>query len=446
MSNAPETQRAPQFDSRSLSQTLSAASAQLVDAIAQRARAKDLTLFLVGGVVRDLLLKRRNHDLDFVLESDAISFTEDLTADYGGEAQAHKPFGTATWILDATVAERLSLPAADLPDHLDFARARSETYAYPTALPTVAPSSIERDLWRRDFSLNALALQLSPAQVAGALIDVCGGLRDLERQYIRALHDQSFIDDPTRILRALRFARRYGFQIEPKTAALMRDALPMLGRITGVRLGNEIKLILLEPEAADVFQRAQDLGVLKNIHPAFGVNSQLAQRLNLRPDGWPRWTEIASDDLALRWNLLLAEGKESAAVAICQRLELTQAVTRSVAASARLVAAASALSDAGARPSEIAGLLDGAPEVSLLATWITLSDHPHARRSIDDYANLWRHKRPGIKGDDLKRMGVPPGPRFKYLLETLRSAWIDGEISSREEEAEFLKTMLAQED
>ena len=443
MPTAPETQRAPQFDSRSLSQTLSAASVQLIEAIAQRARAKNLTLFLVGGVVRDLLRKRRNLDLDFVLESDAIGFAEDLAADYGGAVQAHKPFGTAIWKLDLTVAEKLLLPAENIPDHLDFARARCETYAYPTALPTVAPSSIERDLRRRDFSLNALALQLSPAQAAGKLIDVCGGLHDLEHRLIRALHDQSFVDDPTRVLRALRFARRFGFEIESKTAALMQAALPMLGRITGSRLRNEIELILLEPEAADVFQRAQALGVLKSIHPAFRVSPALAQRLSPQLDNTPRWTDIAADDLALRWNLLLAGGGESAARAVCQRLELTQALSRSVAASARLTAEASALNDAAVRNSEIARLLDGAPEVSLLAAWITLSHQARARRRIDDYANRWRHQRPGLNGDDLKRMGVPPGPRYKYLLEALRSAWIDGEISSREEETKLLNELLA---
>ncbi len=447
MPTAPETQRAPQFDSRCLSQTLSAASLQLIDAIAQRARAKDLTLFLVGGVVRDLLLKRRNLDLDFVLESDAIGFAEDLAVDYGGAVQAHKPFGTAIWKLDAAAAEKLLLPAEANPEHVDFARARSETYAYPTALPTIAPSSIERDLRRRDFSLNALALQLSPAQAAGKLIDVCGGLHDLEQQHIRALHDQSFVDDPTRILRALRFARRFGFEIEPKTAALMQAALPMLGRITGSRLRNEIDLILQEPEAAEIIQRAQTMGVLKSIAPTFRVSPALEQRLSPQLDKMqtPRWTDIAAGDLALRWNLLLAEGGASAARAICQRLELTQALSRSVAASARITAEASALNDAGVRNSEVARLLDGAPELSLLAAWITLSDQPLARRRIDDYANRWRYLRPGLNGDDLKRMGAPPGPRYKVLLETLRSAWIDGDVSSPEEEAKLLNELLAKE-
>lgn len=445
MPGPQETQRAPRIDSRYMSEILGGASAQLIDIIARQAQAKNLTLFLVGGVIRDLLLKRPNHDLDFVLESDAIAFAEALAAEFGGALQAHKPFGTATWTLDSSVAERLSLPAADIPDHLDFARARAEKYAYPTALPTVAPSSIERDLWRRDFSLNTLALQLSPAQAAGTLLDVCGGLGDLEQKLVRVLHENSFIDDPTRILRAMRFARRYGFEIEPKTSELMQDALPMLGRITGIRLRHEIELILREATAASVMHGLQDLGALERIHPAFRVSPKLEQRLALLTDGTPRWAEIASDDPTLRWNLLLADIREGDAAAICGCLDLTQAVTRSVVASAKLATKASALSDACARPSKIAPLLDGAPEVSLLAAWITLSHRPEAQQNIDDYVNHWRHQRPSISGDDLKRMGIPPGPRYRVLLEALRSAWIDGEVATAEEEALYLKGLLAKE-
>ncbi|MCE2470483.1 MAG: CCA tRNA nucleotidyltransferase, partial [Anaerolineae bacterium] len=385
----------------------------------------------------------RNLDLDFVLESDAIAFAAELAADYGGSLQSHKPFGTSTWALDTTVAEKLSLSFADIPHHLDFARARSETYAHPTALPTVSPSDIERDLLRRDFSLNALALQLSPAQASGRLLDVCGGLGDLERKLVRVLHDRSFIDDPTRILRAWRFARRYGFEIEPMTAELIKGALPMLGRITGARVRNEMALILREPKAAEVLRNLQALGAPKNIHPAFRVDDRLAQRLNMQPQTMPRWAEITVDDLALRWNLLLAEVGPNAALAICQRLDLTQRVSRSVVATAKLVAAASVLSDASARPSEIARLLDGKPEVSLLAAWITLS--PAAQKNIDDYTKRWRHLRPSISGEDLKRMGLPPGPRYKTLLETLRSAWIDGDISTLEEESAYLKELIKQD-
>ncbi len=445
MSEPRETQREPRIDSHSVSEIMGEASARLIDIIAQRAQAKHLKLFLVGGVIRDLLLKQPNLDLDFVLEADAIAFAAGLAADYGGALQSHKPFDTATWTLDATVAEKLSLPDADLPEHLDFARARSESYAYPTALPTVSPSDIEHDLWRRDFSLNALALQLSPACAANKLLDVCGGLGDLERKHVRVLHDRSFIDDPTRILRALRFARRYGFEIEPATTSQLNDALPMLGRITGARVRNEMELILREPKAAAVLRHLQELGAAESMHPAFRVSARLEQRLKIQPETMPRWAQTTADDLALPWNLLLAEVGPDAALAICQRFDMTQRVTRSVVATAKVVAAATGLSDASARPSEIARLLDGKPEVSLLAAWISLAQQPAAQNNVDAYAKRWRHLRPSISGEDLKRLGLPPGPRYKTLLDELRSAWINGDISTLEEESAYLKELLKQD-
>ena len=440
-----ETQRAPSLYSGAISAILGGATARLIDRIAVQAQARNLTLFLVGGVVRDLLLKRPNHDLDFVLESDAIAFAETLAAEYGGALQKHKPFGTASWRLDSALVEELGLPGDDLPGHIDFARARAETYACPAALPTVTPSGIERDLWRRDFSLNTLALQLSPAPAAGRLLDVCGGLKDLERKRVRVLHEQSFLDDPTRILRAMRFARRYDFTIERETAALLKGALPMLERVSGIRLYHEIELILQEPTAAAIMLDLQDLGALARIQPAFRVSPSLDERLRMKLDTMPRWTKIPADDSALRWCLLLATVGESDAAAICQRLDLTQAQTRAVVASAKLASHASALSDAAARPSEIARLLDGAPEISLLAARSTLSRHPEAQQNIDDYARRWRHLRPCTTGEDLKRMGIAPGPRYKYLLGALRSAWIDGDICAPEEEALYLEELLTED-
>lgn len=446
MSMPEGSQRTPSIDSSSIREILGESSAQLIDHIARRAQAQNLALFLVGGVVRDLLLKRRNLDLDFVLESDATRFAKNLAAECGGRIQAHHAFGTATLTLDPTVAKRLSLPSADIPDHLDFARARTETYASPAALPTVSPSRIELDLWRRDFSLNALALQLSPGHAAGRLLDVCGGLRDLEQRRVRVLHDNSFVDDPTRILRALRFARRFGFELEAKTADLMRDALPLLARVTGARLCNEIELILQEAGAAEILLRLQDMNALRSIHPAFHVSPQVQQHEDMLRETSPPWVEHTIDHMALRWNLLLADCGASDARAVCQRLDLTQALTRSVVASATLVAKSTRLSDAGSRPSKIARLLDGMPEVTLLAAWIALSHSPEAQRNIDAYASRWRHQRPGITGNDLARMGITPGPRFKVILDALRSAWIDGDIKSPEEEALLLKELLSQYD
>ena len=199
-----------------------------IQMVAKRAQQADaVNVYLVGGVVRDLLLGRANFDIDFVVEGNAIEFAEGLQGQQGGQLTAFKPFGTAKW---KPTGENEAL------GHIDFASARYEFYEHPTALPTVYDSSIKLDLQRRDFTINTLAVQISPVSMFGRVVDFYGGVRDLEAKLIRVLHTLSFIDDPTRILRAFRFERRLGFKIEERTAELVQTALPMLGRITGERL------------------------------------------------------------------------------------------------------------------------------------------------------------------------------------------------------------------
>src|SRR5262249_31707917 len=160
-------------------------------------------------------------------------------------------------------------------DHIDFAMARSEFYEYPTALPTVSSGTIEQDLHRRDFTINTLAVQVSPT--FGRVLDFYGGLSDLQAGLIRVLHDLSFEDDPTRILRAARFETRLGFQIEPHTAELIQTALPMLRRITGERVRNELLLLLREKQPERGLLALQSRGGLEAIHPAFKLDIRLPE-------------------------------------------------------------------------------------------------------------------------------------------------------------------------
>ncbi len=438
-----ETENASQVDGKTFRRVLGTASAALIEIIAKQAQKRDLSLYLVGGVVRDLLLNQRNLDLDFVLESDAIGFANQLASQFGGAVLAHKPFGTAIWSLDSPAAETLSLGAREIPDHVDFARARSETYAYPTALPSVTPGDIQHDLRRRDFTLNTLAIQLSPEQDAGRLLDCCGGLSDLQQRLIRVLHDDSFVDDPTRILRVFRLAVRLQFDVEARTAKLMRAALPMLGRVSGKRLCNEIERILQEARAGEVFRRLQELGVLQSIHPSFRVSEKLSERLEDQRGMSPPWPACASDRHSLEWLLLMADVNKADALSLCQRLDLTQAMTRSIVASTELIARADQLQDTATRPSEAVRLLDGIPEASLCVVWLLLGDCPAAQQKLEAYVQTWRHQRASINGDDLKRLGIPPGPQYKHILEKLRFAWIDGDVKTKEEENALLLEMIS---
>lgn len=420
-----------------ISTALGESPAELVSIVAEQAQQEDIALYLVGGVVRDLLLTRKNLDLDFVLEGDAIAFAHRLVDLFGGRLHSHTPFGTAKWLLDG--ADKIRSPR---PHHIDLAAARSESYAQPAALPTVARGDIKDDLRRRDFTINTLAIQLSPAAEMWRVLDFYGGLADLKRRWIRALHPRSFIDDPTRILRALRFSQRLDFAIEPRTAQWIQAALPMLGQITGERLQNELALIWHEPRPEQVILKLKAIGALENVHPAWRISSQLplwfkACREQTIP--WP----AATDDLPhLYWHITMAGMPSADAQAICGRLGLSSSLTRSITACANVIENAARLQNPAQRPSQLTRFLENRPPKALQAAWLALMDTPDAQQTIASFMNLWRKQAPAINGHDLKKMGLPPGPRYKEILERLRAARIDGEIRSEAEEWALLHQLL----
>lgn len=210
-------------------------------------------LYMVGGIVRDLLLGQKNLDIDLMIEGDAIVLAKELAAKTGGKLVTHEMFNTAKLSLDGW--------------SIDIAMARTETYARPGALPTVKPGTIKTDLFRRDFTINAMAVCLNP-NCYGEIIDLYGGLDDLKDKLIRILHEKSFIDDATRIWRAIRYEQRLGFQIEPKTLKLLKRDVGMLKTVGGYRLRRELELVLKENEPEKILQRAWTLKVLQMLHPS----------------------------------------------------------------------------------------------------------------------------------------------------------------------------------
>ena len=214
-------------------------------------------VYLVGGVVRDLLLEQQNLDLDLVVEGNAIELALQLKEVNGGEIITHLRFSTAKLSWD-----RWSV---------DFATSRSETYDKPGALPRVKPSSIDSDLSRRDFTINAMAVHLNPGDY-GKLLDPCGGRNDLKKKVLRVLHEKSFADDATRIWRALRYEQRLGFRLERKTLSLLKRDVDMLDTISSDRIRYEIECILREGYPEKILRRAEELGVLAKLHPALKGN------------------------------------------------------------------------------------------------------------------------------------------------------------------------------
>ena len=426
------------LDFNAVASVLGQPIADFIEQIAQQARDQSLSLYLVGGIVRDLLLQRPNADIDFVVEGDAIRFAEDLQARFGGQVHSYRPFGTATWRLASASIDR-----DDLPDHVDFATARSEFYEHPTALPTVYTSSIRRDLYRRDFTINTLAVQWSPAEASGRILDEYGGIADLRAGLIRVLHSLSFVDDPTRILRAVRFEQRLNFRIEARTAQLIETALPMLRRITGERLRNELTLLLEEADPARGFLLLQERGILSAIHPAFVVPHDLALRFErVRSQAW---ASAAHDPISLGWCVLLANIPADALTDLCTRLLFAKSLADPVIATARLVQHFDGLNAPDLPPSQIAARLDGLDTLALHAASIILDNgFSIVREQIQRYANEWRSVKPSTTGHDLQSRGLKPGPCYARILTRLRAARLDGEVSTDSAESRLLDALIGE--
>ena len=376
-------------------------------------------LYLVGGTVRDMLLGRPQADLDLVVEGDAPALAAALAARLGGRTRAHPQFGTA------------SVEWAGEPPLLDLVTARRERYPRPAALPEVAPAPLRDDLLRRDFAANALAIALDPAHY-GALIDVTGGVDDLRRRELRVLHDASFVDDPTRILRGARLAARLGFAFEPRTAALLADALAqgMLERTTPQRIWNELELTLAEERPEAALALLQALGALPHLHPALRWTPEQAGRY-ARARG-------AGADVAL--GLLLYDLPDAEREAFVARYRLPAPLARLVRDLSAARAAAAVLHDPSLPASAIDRLLRGVDERALRAAQAA---EPPAAPAIERYLGELRAIRPVLDGRYLRDLGLPPGPRYAELLDALRAARLDGRVHTREEEAAFLRERVS---
>ncbi len=405
--------------------------------------ARDLgySLYIVGGFVRDLLLNQPTLDLDLVVEGDAIKLAQALQQKYGGRVHGHTRFGTAKWIIKETKDEgrktndeKLSSLAAHLAS-LDFSTARTEFYAHPSALPEVETSSIKQDLYRRDFTINTLAICLDPERY-GQLLDPFGGEADLQRGLVRVLHNLSFIEDPTRILRAARFEQRFGFKIEPRTARLIGDALGMLARVSGERIRHELSLIFRENEPEKALARAHALGALTAIFPVLTFTEWHAHKFAQARELDARPSELMYLGLLI-YHLTLAQIKELSA-----RLRLPNAEIATLTQLATLREQVEPQLAVDALPrSAIYRLLedyaDAALEIFAVAT-----DNARVRERVTLFRTQLRAVAPVLTGDDLKRMGLRPGPVYREILARLRAARLDGEITTREEEEALVRQMI----
>lgn len=425
--------------SNRLDSFLSPESLALIRLVRTEAERLDLPLYIVGGSVRDLLLGRAIKDFDFTVEGDAGKLAEVILRKYAGKVVFHAKFGTATWTLDESTFKRLHVPllgASAFPSSLDLISARSETYSQPGALPTVKRSTIADDLRRRDFSINAMALRLD-GQYYGDLVDPVGGQADLVHGVLRVLHDRSFMDDPTRMIRIVRYAGRYGFQISPETLGLINEAArAVLARLSGERLRHEFDLIFEETNPSAVLHHLAELDLLSPIHASLlHANFQLPF-IDILPAEFGEITipDVLTFKRTLGWILWLMPLPAFDIDVISRRLDFPSLLTRSVHAAASLLAELPSLVDW--KPSQWTFYLEDLPSISVYAVYLMRMEP-----ALREYLVHWRKVKPTITGNDLKERGLEPGPRYAEILRQLRAAWLDGEVQSKAQELMLLEKL-----
>jgi tRNA nucleotidyltransferase (CCA-adding enzyme) len=414
---------------------------RLLKTIAEMAYEQHIALYLVGGFVRDLLLERPSLDFDLVVEGDAILLAHALRHKYGGRVTSHSRFGTAKWRLDVP---DVKLPAAGMPA-IDLITARTEFYTHPTALPTVERGSIKLDLHRRDFTINTLAMRLDGRHY-GELYDNWGGLEDLHAGLVRVLHSLSFVDDPTRILRAVRFEARFAFQIEARTMQLLLEARPLIERLSGDRIRHELNHILAGSQAAPILARLNALGLLSTIHPDLCWDEWLFEQFealnSLQPaQEWCLSEEPSVLKRDLAYILWLIRLSPEQAEKVQTRLKLPASLETTIQAACRLWQDRQQL--ACASPNEAVNRLENIPPLARFALYRATSDDA-LHHVLLQTITKWQNVQPFTNGDDLKAMHIPPGPFYRQVLEALRTAWLDERIHSEEEEKHLLVELLAE--
>ena len=392
--------------------------------------------FLVGGFVRDLLLRIENYDIDIVIEGDGLLFAEELAKNFGVKVRPHKEFATAKIIY---------------PDgfKIDIATARLEYYKAPAALPVVEHSSLKLDLHRRDFTINTLAISLNK-NTFGLLIDFFGAQRDIKEKTIRVLHSLSFVEDPTRVFRAIRFEHRFGFQIGKHTLSLIKNAIKMdfLSRLKGKRIWTELSLIMLEEAPEKIVKRLQELDLLKFISPDLTFDKE-KEKLFTQMHAVLQWYELLyrgqpCDTQAFYALGLLDRMGFEQVEDFCKRTEVAESLKRRILENTERFRDATSKLPAAiytGKKSEIYKVLEPlSQEAKLFIMAKTKSEE--IKKAISNYVTYKDVLKPIFTGEDLKKLGIKEGPVYKEILETLKDAKIDLNLRTKEDEESFVKKYI----
>ena len=413
-----------------LKETMPAEIIRLLDKVADCAAECGYSSYAVGGFVRDLLMRRKNFDLDIVIEGDGIDFANRFTAKHGGKVKAHKKFKTAVMVLGHH-------------QKIDVATARTEYYSEPAALPIVEMSSIKNDLYRRDFTVNALAIKLN-GKDKNHLIDFFGGQQDLKDSLLRVLHNLSFVEDPTRVLRAVRFEQRFNFHIGGQTENLLKLAAKkdMLGLVSGARLFGELQLIFKEEHPTRAMLRMEQLKLWRFIHPKLKYEAS-AHKLCTNAEEAIAWHSLTFDTEKLReWFVYILclstflNAKQTMELAL--KLGFSEQPAQRLIKERRLVIEKSRLLGKLAleSPVEIYETLNDISTEGLLAI-MAASARRDEKRIVAEYMGRLRYVKPKVNGNDLINAGLQRGVLIGRVMRALQRENLKNALPTKEDEIRF---------
>jgi tRNA nucleotidyltransferase (CCA-adding enzyme) len=397
------------------------------------------SVFMVGGVVRDLFLKIKNYDLDIVVEGEGIKFAQDLSKELGGRIKSHEKFGTAVVIL---------------PDgfKIDVATARREFYEYPAALPQVELSSIKKDLYRRDFTINAMAIQLNQKHY-GKLIDFFGGQKDLHFGIVRVLYNLSFVEDPARIIRAIRFEQRYNFKMDKSTEDFLKKAIDdkLLSKLRKNRIVEELILILQEENPEKILKRMEELGALKYILPGVELNSDTTEKFNRAKKNYNFWKYNIPEEKIELWLInyycLFKKLKNNKMQVITNKLMFDQKILRKINyINLNINQIIKFISQKNKiLPSIIYLKLKNLPNEILFLVMMENNSNI-AKERIVKFLKEYKKVSLYISGKELKELHLKPGPIYSQILNKLLYAKLNGEVKNQKDEIRFVNNILPEKE
>ncbi len=432
LDSEPKQSRIRTIMSRMLTERLPKHVLALLRQMGSDADEMSCNAYAVGGFVRDVYMRVVNLDIDIVIEGDGVAFARFVAEKHGYGVKVYKKFGTAVITIDETLK-------------IDVASARLEYYEKPAALPTVEWSSVKRDLYRRDFTINTLAVHLNH-QHFGQLIDFFGARRDIKEKQIRVLHNLSFVEDPSRIFRAIRFEKRFNFKISKLTRSLIDNAVTsdFLKNLSGKRVFAEVQLLLKEEHVRALIKRLNDFDLLKTIHPAVIYNPSVNRLMKNIEDVMAWYDLLYLDKNCEKWFVYFLGMIDRLNAEEAEKL-LRKCDIKRAHASAIMIAKNSGTQvlhefekNKKNGNADIYRLLHDIPlDVSLYL--MAKSGRLQTKKAFSIYFTKLQHSRVHLTGNDLKKLGIKPGKRYRQILDSVQDAVLNAQVSGREEELQFVK-------